>query len=440
MKSARHLAVELIEKTFNDNGYSNIIMTNLIRIKQLIPLQECNFCSALYYGVVERKITLDYIISGLSSRPLDKLDSVVLNILRCGIYQILYMDSVPDNASVNESVKLAKEFKKTSASGMVNAVLRNFIRNGKKYKIPENETERMSVEYSVPVWLIESLTKDYGHELAEDFLSDSLGEPPFYIRLNNILVSEKDFLDSCEGKFEFEKSEYLPYCYKLAGKFKVGLMDSDMFYNGWFHVQDLASQLCCYALNPTENDTVLDLCSAPGGKTFTMAEMMNNKGRIYAFDIYHHRIRLVSSGSGKLGLGNITAKWGDATEYNPKIPKCTKILCDVPCSGIGTIRRKPEIKYNKNPEDLKQLPDIQYKIAENALNYLAEGGEMVYSTCTLRKAENEDVVNKLLANHSELELVTLPEPLGSKFGSMATLFPKYFGSDGFFIAKLRKIK
>ena len=180
------------------------------------------------------------------------------------------------------------------------------------------------------------------------------------------------------------------------------------------------------------------MCAAPGGKTFTMAEMMNNKGRIYAFDLHEKRVELIKDGALNLELNNITAEARDATKYYDDLPKATKILCDVPCSGSGVIRKKPEIRY-KPLSDFERLPDIQYRIAENALNYLAEGGEMVYSTCTVRKAENEDVVRKLLENHPELELAELPEPLGSVFkGGMAAIFPKHFGSDGFFIAKLRK--
>ncbi|MBR1591446.1 MAG: 16S rRNA (cytosine(967)-C(5))-methyltransferase RsmB [Ruminococcus sp.] len=438
MKSGRYFAAELLDRTFRHNSYSNIMLGSAAeKIEPEIGAKEWKFCCALYHGVIERKITLDYIIGGLSSRPIEKLDTVILNILRTGIYQILYMDSVPDSAAVNESVKLAREFKKSSASGMINAVLRNFIRNGRKYDIPKDNTEKMSVEYSTDIRLVESLIKDYGEEKAENLLADSLGEPPIYIRLNNLAVTEEDFMKSWAEGFKPEKSEIIPYCYRVAGKYAENIEKEDMFGRGRFHVQDMASQLCCLALNPNENDTVIDMCAAPGGKTFTMAEMMNGKGQVRSFDIHRHRVRLIDYGIKALGLENVTAEVGDAAVYNPKITGCTKILCDVPCSGIGTIRRKPEIKY-KNPEDFEKLPDIQYAVAENAINYLADGGEMVYSTCTLRRAENDEVVEKLIENHPEMELVRLPEPLGDKFDGAASIFPMHFGSDGFFIAKLRK--
>ena len=434
MADPRYTAVKLLDKTFRSGSYSNIQLDAGLKNSDM-SAQDKRFCTALYYGVIERKITLDYIISGLSSRPVSKLDSIIITILRCGIYQILYMENVPDNAAVNESVKLAKQFGKTSASGMVNAVLRNFIRSGKKTELPEDEKKALSVKYSVPEWFVESLTKDYGRELAEDLLNDSFGRPPVYIRLNSVEYSgNDDFITKMMKGCRLTDPGILPYCRIAEGD----PTETPAFSMGLFHVQDLASQLCCEALSPSENDTVLDLCAAPGGKTFTMAEMMNGRGKIYAFDLHEKRVGLIRSGAETLELSNITARQGDASVFDPDIPKATKILCDVPCSGMGVIRKKPEIKY-KSPEDFERMPEIQYRIAENALNYLAEGGEMVYSTCTLRKAENDEVVKKLLENHPEIELTELPEPLGSVFrGGIASIFPRHFGSDGFFIAKFRR--
>ena len=445
MTEPRYLAAKLLDETFRRSGYSNLVLDSGMSRANMTKYEDRKLCAAIYYGVIERKITLDYIISGLSARPIDKLDSIVLNILRCGIYQILYMDGIPDNAAVNESVKLAKEFRKTSASGMVNAILRNFIRVGKKFELPKGEIEQMSVKYSVPTPLIESLIKDYGRELAEDIFADSLGPAPMFVRVNKIAeeIQERKFTEMWgepdEARYIFEKSPYLPYCYKVFDNMgRYNIENSDMFELGMFHVQDLASQLCCAAVAPTENDIVLDMCAAPGGKTFTMAEMMDNKGKIYAFDLHEQRVGLIKKMAERLYLENITAEARDATVFYEDIPKATKILCDVPCSGYGVIRKKPEIRY-KDISDFERLPEVQYRIAENALNYLADGGEMVYSTCTVRKAENEDVVQRLLANHPELGPAELPEPLGNVFsGGMAAIFPHHFGSDGFFIAKLRK--
>ncbi|WP_028518636.1 16S rRNA (cytosine(967)-C(5))-methyltransferase RsmB [Ruminococcus flavefaciens] len=429
MTDPRYLAVKLLDKTFSSGSYSNLQLDSGLKASDLDDRGK-KLCSAVYYGVIERRLTLDHIIGGLSSRPIAKLDSIILNILRCGIYQIMYMDSIPDNAAVNESVALAKKFRKTSASGMVNAVLRSFIRSGKEIKLPKNSVEAMSVKYSAPVGLVKSFTDDYGAEKAEEFLKNSLEKSVTYLRRNALICSEEEFLAAlCCIKAEKLKD----CCYTVESG---DLTASEAFRKGFFHVQGLASQLCCETLAPTEQDRVLDICAAPGGKTFTMAELMNGKGEIYAFDLHEKRAELIRKGAERLGLTNIKAAAGDATVFNPQLPKFTKILCDVPCSGLGVIGSKPEIKY-KNISDFAGLPDIQYKIVCNALNYLEAGGTLVYSTCTVRRAENEEVCKRLLSEHPELEAVELPEMMEENFGTMATLMPPKFGS-GFFIAKFRK--
>lgn len=433
MTNPRYLTAKLLDKTFKSGSYSNIQLNSGLE-KSDLDSKGKKLCTAIYYGVIQRKITLDYILSQYCSRPLEKMDSIVVTILRCGIYQLLFMDGIPDNAAVNESVALAKQFKKTSASGMVNAVLRNFIRDGKKLVCNKNGVEAVSVECSVPVPLIESLANDYDMNTAVLFFrSVSDSEECTYIRRNPLKCTHDELVKSLDG-IELDTDDEL--CYKLKNG---SIINTNAFKSGFFHVQGLSSQICCMALNPTENDLVLDICSAPGGKTFTMAELMNGKSEIHAFDLHEKRVKLIKDGAERLGLANITAKAGDASEFNPKLPKYTKILCDVPCSGFGVIKSKPEIKY-KNLSDFNNLPEIQYKIAENALKYLAVGGEMVYSTCTVKKAENDDVVKKLLANHPEIELAEIPEIMGNKMENPATLFPfRIKDCDGFFIAKFRKI-
>ena len=429
MTDPRYLAVKLLDKTFSSGSYSNLQLDSGLKASDLDDRGK-KLCSAVYYGVIERRLTLDHIIGGLSSRPIEKLDSIILNILRCGIYQIMYMDSVPDNAAVNESVALAKKFRKTSASGMVNAVLRNYIRSGKEIKLPKNSMEAMSVKYSVPVGLVKSLTDDYGAEKAEEFFANSLEKSVTYIRRNALICRDENFLEALGG---IKAEKLRECCYTVESG---DLTATEAFRKGFFHVQGLASQLCCETLAPTEQDRVLDICAAPGGKTFTMAELMNGKGEIYAFDLHEKRAELIRKGAERLGLTNIKAAAGDAMVFNPELPKFTKILCDVPCSGLGVIGSKPEIKY-KDISDFAGLPDIQYKIVCNALNYLESGGTLVYSTCTVRRAENEKVCERLLREHPELESEELPEMMGEKFGTMATLMPPKFGS-GFFIAKFRK--
>ncbi|MBQ3140181.1 MAG: 16S rRNA (cytosine(967)-C(5))-methyltransferase RsmB [Ruminococcus sp.] len=435
MADARYIAAKLLDKTLKNDSYSNIQLNSGLERSDL-DSQGKKLCTAIYYGVIQRRITLDYVLAQYCSRPLDKMDSIIVTILRCGIYQILYMDSIPDNATVNESVRLAKQFGKTSASGMVNAVLRNFIRGGKKLfaKDEKDDIKRFSVMYSIPEELIHSLITDYGEEKAKAFAEYSAGdEKSTFIRRNPLKCSHNELIKALPDVKIFTDDEL---CYRLESG---SVIDTDAFKSGFFHVQDISSQLCCEMLAPTENDIVLDICAAPGGKTFTMAELMKGGGEIHAFDLHEKRVKLIREGAERLGFDNISAKAGDATMYNEDIPKCTKILCDVPCSGFGVISHKPEIKY-KSLSEFERLPEIQYNIAQNALNYLAVGGEMVYSTCTVRKAENEEVVERLLKNHPEIELAELPEIKGQKYSNPVTFFPDDFGGDGFFVAKLKKVK
>lgn len=432
MSEPRYLAVKLLCKTFRSGSYSNIQLSAGLDSSGLDDRGK-RLCSALYYGVIQRRLTLDHVIGGLSSRPLNKLDDAIVNILRCGIYQILYMESVPDNAAVNESVALAKKFGKTSASGMVNAILRNFIRQGKTVKLPGEGIARLSVEYSVPPELAQCLIADHGIAKAEDFLRFSLERPLTYLRMNHLRCTEEE-LTAAMGGIALRK--IAPNCYVTE---TGDVTATEAFRKGFFHVQDLSSQMCCMALSPTENDRVLDICAAPGGKTFTMAELMNGRGEIQAFDLHEKRVGLIRSGAERLGLSNITAKAGDASKFDPGLPRFSRILCDVPCSGFGVICRKPEIRY-KSLSEFDRLPEIQYNIAQNALNYLQPGGEMVYSTCTVRKAENEQVAERLLREHPEIEACELPELMGRKLGTMSTLFPSEGFGDGFFIAKFRKAR
>lgn len=433
MTDPRYLAAKLLDKTFSSGSYSNLQLNSGLDRYETDDRGR-RLCTAIYYGVIQRKLTIDYILAQYCSRPLAKMDSIIVTILRCGVYQILYMDGVPDNAAVNESVALAKKFGKTSASGMVNAVLRNFLRSGKEYKLPKNDIAALSVMYSIPEPFVQSFISDYGRDTAVKFMEQSLDTPKTYLRKNPLKCTD-DELKAALGK-DIEITGLHEDCFS-AGSGDV--TSANAFKSGFFHVQDISSQMCCMVLAPTENDCVLDICAAPGGKTFTMAELMKGRGEIHAFDLHEKRVKLIRSGAERLGLANISAKSGDASKFDPNMPLFTKILCDVPCSGFGVIRHKPEIKY-KSLSDFEGLPEIQYNIASNALNYLAAGGEMVYSTCTVRRTENEEVVKRLLENHSEIEIVPLPEIFGRKYDNPLTLFPEISGgNDGFFIAKFRKI-
>ena len=436
MSNARRMVLDMLIKMEKSKSYSNILLDeNLTEAN--FDSQDKKFVAALFYGIVERQLTLDRIIKKYSSKKLSKLDIDIKQILRMGIYQLLYMDSVPESAAVNESVKLAKMNKNPALGGFVNAVLRSFIRDNKKLPQGRNEIEKLSIEYSCPEWLISMWIKDYGIDKAEIMLKSSLGRPPITIRVNSTKISAEKLIDelAAEG-IAANIVDGIDNCLRISNSSSI---EKSLAYNkGYFHVQDISSQLCCMALGATQGETVLDLCAAPGGKTFTLAEMMDNKGMVYAFDLHEKRVKLIAQGSERLGLDIIKAQANNAKVYNQNIPLADKILCDVPCSGLGVIRRKPEIK-RKDPQEFNGLYEIQYEILETSAKYLKVGGEMIYSTCTLNKKENDDVIERFLDNHEEFEAVTVLKQFGETFeGYKATITPDFINSDGFFIAKVRK--
>ncbi len=428
MESARFLAVQLLGRTEEERSYSNLLLDKALAASKLSHADK-KLCAQLYYGVIERRLTLLHILRCYSKKPPEKLDAVIRNVLFLGLYQLAYCEKIPDRAAVNESVALTKQFKKASASGFVNAVLRSFLRDGKEIKLPKDRWKAMEVQYSAPAALIRTVAKERGAEFAERFFADALETPPTTIRLNPLRGAAEAL--EAEG-FSPVPIERLTHAYTVSA---ADVRKSDAFQKGMFHVQDLSSQLCCAILDPQAEETVLDMCAAPGGKSFTIAERMENRGRVLSFDLHAHRAKLIADGAERLGLTCIEAKTGDASAFDPDLPQADRILCDVPCSGFGVIRRKPEIKY-KPLSEFAELPDLQYAILENAAKYLKPGGTLVYSTCTVLRAENEEVVERFLQAHPDFEPVPLTE-FGFTEG-YATFSVLYDNCDGFFAARLRR--
>lgn len=439
MKTARKIVLDLLVKMSEDGAYSNIILDNTFSQNNLTK-NDKNFATALFYGVLERKITLDYIIKQYSNMPFDKISIDVLNILRMGIYQLVYMNSIPDSAAVNESVKLSLIMRKTSVKSFVNAILRSFIRDGKKLKINEKEeSEILSVKYSCPVWLVEKWIEDYSSKTTEEMLISSLGRPPLFIRANTTKCKTIDLIEELKKeRISCEETPLITDCLSLSNI--QGIEKINAFRKGMFHVQDISSQLCCRALHPIFNETIVDICAAPGGKSFTIAEMMSNRGKVFSYDLYDGRVAMIENGLTRLGLSIIKPSVNNALEYNENIPLADKVLCDVPCSGFGVIRRKPEIKY-KNKDSFSDLPEIQYNILKNSSKYVKLGGTLVYSTCTLNKQENDDIVDRFLNEHEEFSPIVVPNILKESNNShKVTILPNQTGGDGFFIATLRKTR
>ena len=422
MANARKIAVSALLRVHRDNAYSNIALNEILNAVNP-ELNDRALATALFYGVLDHKITLDYVIKKLTGKPVSKIKPYTLECLRIGLYQLMFTDNIPQSAAVNESVKLVKDSNEAYNSGFCNAVLRNYIRN--PIALPtDNSVFALSVRYSCPDWIITELVKDYDIETVCEFLEQSMLSPPLTLRVNTLKNNAEQLSKTL--KLSGKENEIIS---ETAVQITEGGFNTEKFIpykEGLFFAQDLSSQKCAETVNPRCDERVLDMCAAPGGKSFSMALLMENKGEIVSCDIHSHRVKLIAEGAKRLGIDIVKPTVNDATVFNEKLGKFDAVLCDVPCSGLGIIRRKPDIKYKKE-NDFSSLEEIQYKILSNAVNYLKESGRIVYSTCTLRKAENEEVVKRFLNDNSDFKLVF------SK-----TYFPQNEGGDGFFTALLTR--
>ncbi len=423
-----------------EGGFSNLVWDNALSVSEL-DNRDSAFGSALFYGVLERKLTLDFVISKFSKLPPSKISPEVRAVLRMGIYQMLFMDKVPQSAAVDQSVCLVKNSSQSKASGFVNALLRSVARAGENvldYSKLKNE-EKLSVEYSVPKELVSHLIKNYGIENTVGILSNSFGRPTLNVRVNTLKTTPNDLGNALkEHGARVEESSVCSNFLEISG---LGSVEKcKQFNDGYFHVQDTASGLCCEALNPQKGERVLDLCAAPGGKSFTMAEMMENKGELLSLDLYDHKIKLINDGASRLGIDIIKAQINDAEKNNKELGTFNKVLFDLPCSGLGIIGRKPEIRY-KNVANLDIFPDLQYSILCQNVDRMESGAVVVYSTCTLNPFENQKTVERFLNEHKSFEpypiLPHLERAMGEK-ENMITLMPHIHGTDGFFISAFRK--
>ena len=431
-KPARQIAFEILLKIEKDKAYSNLAIDSAV--KAFCPdSTDCAFISRLVYGVTERKITLDYIISGCLSQPISKLKKEVLIILRLGTYQLIFSDKIPASAAVNESVKLAKNNKCGFATGLVNAVLRKVANDG--FTIPEDTdpVKRISVLYSAPEELVKFLSYHYGENNAEEFLKSALQPKKIIIRVNTVKTTPEELKTQLEKEGVGVNETSVPNAFQINVNKAVYELES--YKKGLFHVEDISSQLCVEALAPFENCTMIDVCAAPGGKSFTAAEYMNNKGILYSCDIYESRTDLIKEGAERLGLDCIKPFVNDASQFNEDFPEADCVLCDVPCSGMGIISKKPEIKYKKI-DDIKELLPIQRKILETASKYVKKGGRLVYSTCSVNPNENRKICDAFLREHPEFTSVKALPHIERTVdeGDYLTLMMHKNNCDGFFIA------
>jgi 16S rRNA (cytosine967-C5)-methyltransferase len=439
MNDIRQKAFNILKKIQINSAYSNLSLNYVIENDKLEE-RDSALLTALVYGTLERLITIDYNLRLYLKEPIVRLRPEVLASLRLGAYQILYMDKIPASAAVDESVKIIKKTKCAFAAGLTNAVLRKIAGNG--LVLPKQGTENLeflSVKYSFPEWVISLWIKSYGTTNTIALLDCSLTKPPAYIRVNSLRTSEEDLIKLLkEERVESKSHGALKNTLILEGKGSVENLLS--FKNGLFHFQDLSSQILCQALDVKPGDIVFDICSAPGGKAFTLAENVGVMGKVFAFDIKINRLDLIRKGAERLKISNLSVAKADACQFTAAIGQADVVLCDVPCSGLGVFRRKPEIRY-KIAADIDKLPELQYFILCNASRYVRHGGILAYSTCTLNLGENDAVCDKFLEEHSEYEVFNnTPNQIKTLQGiKYTTLLPHMNNSDGFFFALFRRM-
>ncbi len=422
MIKAREAALLTLYDIIYNGAYSNLALKERLAVNRGMEPREKALLTNLVYGVVSRHFTLIYIIKKYSSIRLNKIDKNIMLILELGLYQLLYTDKIPDRAAVDESVKLARK-KNKHASGFVNAVLRSFIRDGKVIEYPAQGTpEFLAVKYSYTSEMAR-LFMDNFHERTESVMQ-ALNEPPRLIIRANILKNNAGELKDRLKRDGIDSSQIPGTELLVCDGFDIA--DSILYSRGYFSVQDAAAYNTAIVLDPQPGETVIDMCAAPGGKSTHIAELMGDDGKVIACDIHENKLRLIESSAIRLGLKSVSAELSDGTICKDDyIGIADRVLCDVPCSGLGIIRRKPDIKLGKN--DISALPDIQLSILENGSKFVKSGGMLVYSTCTINKYENEEVTGRFL-NNSE-DFIKTYEKL---------YLPDEDGTDGFYICKMER--
>ena len=425
MDNNRKTAYQTLMDVESRKAYSNIALNHKIAVNK--PGNPA-LVRELVYGVLERKITLDYFIDQLLKDGIDSLKAPEINILRMGIYQLGYMDRVPEYAAINESVELAKKYCKGRA-GLINGVLREY-QNKKIYlTLPardEDEIRYLSVKYSYAPWIIELWLKYYDKPFVEKLLAAGNETPPTTVRVNWLKIRKEDLKKVLKERgFEAEDGKLCQNALNVKGS---KLLDTELYKYGLFTPQDESSMLVSEKIGVKQGDLVMDVCAAPGGKTTAIAERMNNTGKILASDIYRRKLDIVDKEAKRLGITNIETRSWDATRVDSTMAKrADKVLVDAPCSGLGVVRRKPEIKYKELTDEIMLLPKKQQAILSASAAYVKPGGTLVYSTCTINPQENEMIIDEFLKRNRDFEMV-----------ERILLLPNVNGTDGFFICTMKR--
>lgn len=446
--SAREVALDILIRVEQQGAYSNLLLNSTLQKSQL-SREDAGLATELVYGSISRMLTLDYVLGDFVAKGIAKLQPWVRNLLRLSLYQIMYLDRIPSHAAVNEAVNIAKKRGHQGISGMVNGVLRSVLRAGDLPVLKEglSQEERISILHSHPLWMVRRWAAEYGLDTAEAMCAANNESPAVSVRVNTTMISRDSLLAQMQqAGLEAAASEVSPYGILVKGGGNLAL--TSWYSDGYISIQDESSMLVAEAVAPVPGMKVLDCCAAPGGKSAHMGELMKDSGTIYSNDLHVHKAKLIEDQAARLGLECIQTGSRDALELAGSFAPASfdRILLDAPCSGLGVIRRKPDLKWRKQPEDVASVAALQGELLQSVSQLLKPGGVLVYSTCTTEPAENSAVIADFLKNNSNFGSATFSSPLWTRLegtalaeGEGIQILPHHFGSDGFYIARLERL-
>lgn len=442
----REIVLEVLLEITEHGMYSHIVLRDVLNKYQYLEKKERSFITRVTEGTLEHMMEIDYILDQFSKVKVKKMKPVIRNIMRSAVYQMKYMDSVPVSAACNEAVKLAVRKGFGSLRGFVNGVLRNVARNLDQIEYPTEPLKRLSIQYSMPEWILNLWLKAYDSDVVEQMLQAFQRETPLTIRCNLRMVTPKQLKEHLEAEGVTVKVHpYLEYAFHISGFDYLG--DLESFQNGEFSVQDISSMLVSELAGPKEGDYVIDVCAAPGGKSLHMAEKLNGSGHVEARDLTEYKVGLIQENIERTGLSNVEAVQQDALIFDEtSVGKADIVLADLPCSGLGVLAKKTDLKYKATKEGADSLAKLQREMLKNVQAYVKDEGKLVYSTCTINPAENMDNVHWFLNEYPEFELIDihglLCEELQKdvKENGCIQLLPGVHQSDGFFLACMKKRK
>lgn len=442
----REIVLEVLLEITEHGMYSHIVLRDVLNKYQYLEKKERSFITRVTEGTLEHMMEIDYILDQFSKVKVKKMKPVIRNIMRSAVYQMKYMDSVPVSAACNEAVKLAVRKGFGSLRGFVNGVLRNVARNLDQIEYPTEPLKRLSIQYSMPEWILNLWLKAYDSDIVEQMLQAFQRETPLTIRCNLRMVTPKQLKEHLEAEgVTVQVHPYLEYAFHISGFDYLG--DLESFQNGEFSVQDISSMLVSELAAPKEGDYVIDVCAAPGGKSLHMAEKLNGSGHVEARDLTEYKVSLIQENIERTGLSNVEAVQQDALIFDEaSVGKADIVLADLPCSGLGVLAKKTDLKYKATKEGADSLAKLQREMLKNVQAYVKDEGKLVYSTCTINPAENMDNVHWFLNQYPEFELIdihgSLCEELQKdvKENGCIQLLPGVHQSDGFFLACMKKRK